>query len=62
MDLILTALIGLTSLVGTVTLVAAAVVFGPGLAKRLWCWLAGHAFAPSSFGSPNRCRRCGEER
>lgn len=62
MDLILTALVGLTSLVGTVTLIAAAVVFGPGLVTRLRCWLVGHTFSTSSFGLPNRCRRCGEER
>lgn len=62
MDLFLTALIGLTSLVGTVFLVAVAVVFGPGLLSRLRCWIAGHAFSTSSFGAPNRCRRCGEER
>lgn len=62
MDLILTAFVGLTSLVGTITLIAAAVVFGPSVLTRLRCWLTGHTFSQSSFGLPNRCRRCGEER
>ena len=62
MDLILSAFITLMALVGTVATVAAVVVFGPGLARRIWCWAAGHAFTSSSFGSIGRCRRCGEER
>ena len=62
METALAILMALMSLVGVVTTVACAVVFGPGLARRVWCWLAGHTFSPSSFGPAARCRRCGEER
>lgn len=62
MDLFLTALIGLTSLVGTVVITAALRIFGPGVARRAACWVRGHAFRPTAYGSSGRCARCGEER